>query len=76
MNSKKIQKIVSCVVIFAAVISASVTPRIANAATSDGENFSWDNATVYFALTDRFNTVSYTHLDVYKRQHHKLVDTH
>ena len=55
MNSKKIQKIVSCVVIFAAVISASVTPRIANAATSDGENFSWDNATVYFALTDRFN---------------------
>jgi len=65
MNFKKIQKIVSCAVIFAAVISTLITPRIASAATTDldtvksinntGQNFSWDNATVYFALTDRFN---------------------
>jgi alpha-amylase len=52
MNYKKIRKIIAAAVILTALFGTS----IANAATtSSSKTFSWDNASVYFTLTDRFD---------------------
>ncbi len=42
-------------VLSSAVISSTAPVEVSAAAASDAPPFSWDNATVYFLLTDRFN---------------------
>lgn len=57
MGLKKFRKIIASAVILTALFGTSLfNTSLANAATASSQKtFTWGNATVYFALTDRFN---------------------
>lgn len=67
MNFRKVKSIIATVLAFMTLTSTSMVNAYTKASTNDNvikiestisnekKPFSWDNATVYFALTDRFN---------------------
>ncbi|WP_455792796.1 starch-binding protein [Clostridium butyricum] len=56
MKGKKLRNIISAAIVCASVLTLTpVEASIGKTGNGTEKPFSWDNATVYFALTDRFN---------------------